>query len=272
MLFKKLNDSNEIPMIGLGTWKQTDKSACISAVKTALELGYRHIDTAKTYLNHAYIGEAIRGYPRSKLYITSKLPFDKMQVNLVESECDRYLMDLDTDYLDLFLIHWPDRTKPMADILFQMSRLQEKGKVKSIGVSNFTVNHLKDMLNQKLKFQVNQVEYHPFLNQVELKEFCDHNNIAIEAYCPLARGKVIDDPSLLSLQIKYKKNPAQISLRWLIQKDLIVLPKGSSKEHLKENFNILNFEISKEDMHLIDNISNLRGKRLIIPEFADFEY
>ena len=272
MLFKKMDDGNEIPMIGLGTWEQAEEKTCIDAVKAALEVGYTHIDTADIYGNHEYIAKAIKGKVREKLFITTKLCYEFMDPKLVESEADKALMQLDLDYLDLYLIHWPDRTKPMAEILYEMSKLKDKGKVKSIGVSNFTINHLTDLLNQKLKFEINQVEYHPLLNQVELLEFCNRHAISLTAYCPIARGLVYDDPDLKSIGLKYRKNPGQIALRWLLQKDMIVIPKATSKEHLKENFEIFNFTVHEEDMKKIDKISQIRPKRIINPDFADFEY
>nr|NGX35922.1 putative oxidoreductase [Candidatus Anoxychlamydiales bacterium] len=141
-LSKKLNDGNEIPMLGIGTWQQTDKDQCIKAIRYALKIGYTHIDTADIYGNHELIKEAIQGFPREKIFITTKLWRDFLDPKLVESECDKALMQLDLDYLDLFLVHWPDRTKPLAEISYEMSRLKDKGKVKSIGVSNYTINHL----------------------------------------------------------------------------------------------------------------------------------
>ena len=272
MLLKKFDDGNEIPMIGLGTWQQTDEITCTKAIKEAYEIGYRHIDTADIYENHEFVGKAIKTLPREKLFITTKLWRDFMDPKLVESEVDKCLMQLDLDYLDLYLIHWPDRTKPMADILYEMIKQKEKGKIKSVGVSNFTVNHLQDLLDQKLKFEVNQVEYHPFLNQEGLLHFCNRHAIALTAYSPIARGEVNDDPDLKSLAIKHKKTPSQIALNWLIQKDIIVIPKSSSKKHLKENFEIFNFHLEPDEIKLIDKISQIRRKRIINPDFADFEY
>ncbi len=272
MLFKKLNDGNEIPMIGIGTWQQTEKKATLSAIKYALKIGYRHIDTADIYGNHSLIKDAIKGFIREKLFITTKLWRDFLDPKLVESECDRALMELDLDYLDLYLVHWPDRTKPLADISYEMSKLKEKGKVKSIGVSNYTINHLQDLLDQGIKIAINQVEYHPFLNQEALFNFCLRNSITLTAYSPLARGKVFHDPDIKQLSKKYSKTAAQISLRWMIQKDIVVIPKATTEKHIKNNFEIFDFKLSSDDMKKIDEISKLRSKRLINPEFSDFEY
>ncbi len=269
---KKLEDGNEIPMLGLGTWQQTDESKCINTIKEALKIGYRHIDTADVYGNHKYIAKGIKDFDRSKLFITTKLWIELLDPKKVESICDRYLMELDTDYIDLFLIHWPNRGSPLLDVTYEMTKLKEKGKVKSVGVSNYTIHHLQDLIDQKLHVAVNQVEYHPFLNQEDLLKFCEKNAIAVTAYCPLARGIILKDPNILNMAKKYRKSPSQISLRWLIQKDIIVIPKASSHEHLKENFEIFDFEISQEDMLVIDNIGKVKRKRIIDPDIGDFDY
>lgn len=271
-LFKELNDGNEIPMIGIGTWLQTDKDKCINAIRYALKIGYRHIDTADIYKNHQFIGEAIKGFDRKKLFITSKLWIDFLDPKLVESECDRALMELGIDYLDLYLIHWPDRTKPLDEIIEKMYLLKEKGKIKSVGVSNFTIHHLQDLLDEGIKVAVNQVEFHPFLNQTELLSFCNRNAIAITAYSPLARRKILNDPDLKYIAKKHSKTIAQVSLRWLIQKDIVVIPKATSEKNIKENFEIFNFKLDEEDMKKIDEIGLHRPKRLVDTEFSDFDY
>lgn len=271
-LSKKLNDGNEIPMLGIGTWQQTDKEQCIKAIRYALKIGYTHIDTADIYGNHELIKEAIKGFPREKIFITTKLWRDFLDPKLVESECDKALMQLDLDYLDLFLVHWPDRTKPLAEISYEMSRLKDKGKVKSIGVSNYTINHLKELLAQKIQIAVNQVEYHPFLNQKELLDFCTRHSIAITAYSPIARQKVFRDPDITQIAKKLSKTAGQVSLRWLIQKDIIAIPKATTEKHIKENLEVFDFSLSKEDMQKIDQIGKLKRERLINPDFSDFAY
>jgi len=271
-LVKKLNDGNDIPVIGMGTWQQTNKADCIEAIKYALQLGYRHIDTADIYENHLFIKEAIKGFSREKLFITTKLWRDFMQPNLVENRCDRALMELDLDYLDLYLLHWPDRTKPLAEITYQMQKLKEKGKIKSHGVSNYTIHHLQDLIDQDLKVAVNQVEFHPFLNQESLLDFCNRHSIAITAYCPLARKKVLYDPDIKEIAKKHSKSCSQVSLRWLIQKDMVVIPKSTSHEHIEEDFDVFDFQLDDDDMQKLNMIGKKRSKRLIDPEFGDFDY
>jgi diketogulonate reductase-like aldo/keto reductase len=272
MLFKKLNDGYEIPMIGIGTWQQIEKEKCINAIKYALKIGYRHIDTADGYMNHEYIKEAIKGFIREKLYITTKILRDFLDPKIIESQCDRFLMELGIDYLDLLLVHWPDRTKPLADISYEMLKLKKKGKVKSVGVSNYTSHHLQDLIDNNIKIAVNQIEFHPYLNQKDLLNFCNRHSIAITAYSPLARRKILCDPEIKQIAKKHSKTNSQITLRWLIQKDLIVIPKATSENHIKENFEIFDFKLDEEDMEKMENIGKIRHKRLIQPEFSDFEY
>jgi diketogulonate reductase-like aldo/keto reductase len=259
-------------MLGLGTWQQDDMEKCIKTIHDAFDIGYTHIDTADIYKNQSFISKAIKNKKRKDLFITTKLWIDFLDPKKVEEEIDKCLMQLDIDYIDQYLIHWPDRTKPINDVFYEMTRAKEKGKIRSAGVSNYTINHLQDLLDQKLTPDVNQVEFHPYLYQKELLDFCNHNLIAITAYCPIARGEVFKDPDIQSIAKKYKKTPSQISLNWLLLKDIIVIPKASSKDHLKENFDIFDFKLKDEDIKIIDEISYIRGKRLINPEFADFEY
>lgn len=272
MLFKKLSDGNELPMIGIGTWQQTDKEKCVNAIRHALKTGYCHIDTADIYGNHEFIKEGIKGFSREKIFITTKLWKDFLDPKLVESECDRALMELGADYLDLYLIHWPDRSKPLNEILKEMLKLKDKGKIKSIGVSNCTINHLKDFLNHNIKIVVNQIEFHPYLNQQDMLSFCNRHGIALTAYCPLARRKALNDPYIKIIARKHCKTPAQIILRWLVQKDIIVIPKATSEKNIKENFSIFKFKLDEEDMTKIDNIGKARRVRLINPDISDFEY
>ncbi|MEK6831071.1 MAG: aldo/keto reductase [Nanoarchaeota archaeon] len=277
----KLNNKTEIPSMGLGTWQLTG-SQCLYAVKKALELGYRHIDTAESYSNETEIVKAIKEFFKSskilreKLFITSKAWPDKLDYYGVLAACEQSLARLETHYLDLYLLHWPSRNLNYKEIFKAFKILYEKGKIKAFGVSNFTINHLKDAIpickKLKLPLSVNQVEFHPLLYQKELLDFCNKNNIVITAYCPLARGKISENKLISELASRYKKTPEQISLKWLLEKNIVVIPKSSSEKHLKENLN-LNFSLSKEDINKIDNITEHEGQeRLIVPSFAEFDY
>ena len=271
----KLNNGKSIPALGLGTWQLKGES-CINSVKGAIEMGYTHIDTAEIYGNEEEVGRAIKetGIPRAELFITSKkFPF-QLTYNSVIKSCEKSLKKLSTDYLDLYLLHWPKRKKNMK-YLEAFKKLLDEGKIKSFGVSNFTIHHLKDIFptieNLGLKISVNQVEFHPLLYQKELLEFCKEKNIVMTAYSPLARGMVYENDILKEIGIKYNKTPGQISLRWLLQKDIVVIPKASSEKHLTENINVFDFKLKEEDVHRIDNIAE--RKRFINPPFfGDFNY
>ena len=269
----KLNNGIEIPSIGLGTW-QLNGTECLHAVKKALEIGYRHIDTAEMYMNEQEIGNVIKIFPRRELFITSKVWSENLDYYGVLASLEETLAKLETYYLDLYLIHWPDKNVNYEEVLKAFKILYENGKIKAFGVSNFTINYLKAIIpickKFKLPLTVNQVEFHPLLYQKELLDFCNENNIAIIAYCPLARGKVSENEILKQIAQKYNKTSAQISLKQLLEKDIVVIPKSSSEDHLRENLE-LDFKLSKEDINKIDDISKQKKERLISPNFAEFE-
>ena len=266
---KCLNDGVEIPVLGFGTW-QLEGDVCTKAIKIALEVGYRHIDCAHAYWNYDKVREGIKDFPREELFITTKLWRDFHGDNLVEKQCDKDLKDLNLDYFDLFLIHWPEREKSISMILEKMLKLKEKGKVRSIGVCNATVHHLQDILKDGLNVSINQVEFHPFFNQKELLKFCFDHKITLTGYCPIAQGAVFKEKVIREIGNNHKKTPAQVSLRWLTQKGLIVIPKGSSRDHIQENFEIFDFELSTEEMEKIDNLPT--EKRIVNPDFNEFDY
>lgn len=263
---KKLSSGDEMPCIGLGTWKFTEKE-CEEAIPIALEIGYRSIDTAYAYYNEAFIGPVIRSLSREELFLTSKLWREFHKTELVEKALDESLKALKIDYLDLYLIHWPER-KNMVDILGQMNRMKEKGKVKNIGICNATEGHLMQILDAKIPIVVNQVEYHPYLNQEKLLAFCHAHDIALVAYSPLAQGEITKEGSLKQIGEKYQKTPSQVALRWLLQKDIVIIPKSHSKEHLLENFTLFDFTLDAEEMKTIDRMN--RDHRTILPEFHEF--
>lgn len=263
-----LNDGTYIPQIGFGTW-QLEKQTCVEAVKVALETGYRHFDTAYAYYNEKEVREGVGNFPREELWITTKLWREFHHPKLVEKACDLSLNSLRYDYIDLYLMHWPEKEN-FLEILYQMQKLKEKGKVRSIGICNATIHHIKDILHQGLFISMNQIEFHPFLNQAELLWFCQEKKIGVTAYSPLAQGKTNRNETLQKLSRVYRKTPAQISLRWLLQKGLIVIPRSSKKSRIQENFDITDFELSKEDMQKIEKIPT-QG-RIVNPEFNEFSY
>ena len=266
----KLSSNYAMPILGLGTWQLQGKS-CADSVKTAIQLGYTHIDTADAYENHAEVGKGIKEskVQRSKLFITTKVWTTELYYRDVIKNTQRFLEELRTDYIDLLLIHWPNKEIPMEEPFKAFKELIEAKKVRSIGVSNFTISHIKEAKKvSKIPITVNQVEYHPYLNQEDLLKYCKENKIIVTAYSPLARGRILEDSTLKEIAKTYNKTISQIVLRWLIQKGLIVIPKASSESHIKENLEIFDFELKKEDMNKINSLN--KNKRFVNPRFAEF--
>ncbi len=266
----KLRNNYEIPAIGLGTW-QLKGEKCINTIKLALEIGYRHIDTAEIYENEKEIGKAIKDFPRSEIFITSKVSGDHLKFQDVIKSCELSLKNLNTNYLDLYLIHWPNPLISLRETFKAIKKLHNEGKIISFGVSNFDIKLLKKALEiEEIPICVNQVEFHPYFYQKELLEFCKKHNIILVAYSPLARGKINENKIIKEIAKKYGKTPAQISLRWIIQKGAIPIPKAGSKEHLKENIEVFNWEISKEDEIKIDNLNDKFSKFGLIFKILNF--
>jgi 2,5-diketo-D-gluconate reductase B len=272
MKYLKLQSGYSMPAIGLGTWLLTGKD-CYQTVTTALEYGYTHIDTAVAYENEHDIGKAIKdsGMKREDLFITSKVWYSKLRLKDVIEQCNRSLEYLNTEYLDLILIHWPNRLIPMQETFKAFEELVESRKVRSIGVSNFTIHHLEDALkNTALPISVNQVEFHPFLLQQDLLDFCSKNNIVITAFSPFAHGKIFTDPLFKDIAAKVNLSPGNLALAWIMHKNCAVIPKASSEDHLEENFKSLHITLSQETVDIIDSIQE--QQRVINPSWADFNY
>lgn len=241
-----------MPVLGLGVWKTRSGKECTDAVRWALEAGYRHIDTAKIYGNEADVGAAIRdsGIPRKEIFITTKL-WNSDQKDPRKS-LDASLKSLGVDTIDLYLIHFPVAgTRKQA--WKELEKAYKDGQAKAIGVSNYTIPHIKELLDYaEIVPAVNQVEYHPFLNQNDLLETCRKHNIILEAYSPLAHGQKISDPKLAAMAGKYGKTPAQILIRWAIDKGMVVIPKSVRKERISENSQVFDFAIKAEDLKEIE--------------------
>jgi diketogulonate reductase-like aldo/keto reductase len=248
----KMNDGNKIPVLGLGTWQLTGEN-CRNVVREALELNYRHIDTAEIYENQSGIGKGMKNFERSKIFLTSKVWMNHLRYEDVITACNRSLKELNTSYLDLYLIHWPNREVPLEETFEALKELVDDGKTKSVGVSNFAINLLKEALDvAEIPITVDQVEFHPYLYRKDLLEFCNKNRIVLTAYSPLGRGILFQDETIKEIADKHRKTPAQICLRWGLQKGVVVIPKSGSEKHLKENFAIFDWNISQDDMKRID--------------------
>ena len=251
---KKLITGDKIPEIGFGTWDIAEEDVG-RAVELALEAGYNHIDTAEGYKNEAGIGEAIKAYDRDKLFLTSKvLPKNLYYDQLIEA-AKRSLSKLGTDYLDLYLIHWPNPAVSLRETLAAMKTLTERGLVRNIGVSNFSIYQLMFALKiTEVPIAVNQVEFHPLYYQKELLEYCNQHDIVVSASAPLGRTKVLKDKLIQSLAEKYNKTPAQLVLKWELVKGVIPLPKSTNAEHIKQNTLLYGWELEKADIEKIDNL------------------
>lgn len=251
----ELNSGTSIPQIGLGLWKVKSENDCVEAVKFALDAGYRHFDTAQTYLNEQFVGEAIAKseYERSDLFITTKIQNENQFWEDVIPSFDTSLEKLQTDYVDLLLIHFPvSQTRTMA--WRRLEQLYTEGRAKAIGVSNYTIKHLEELMSKfNIVPAVNQVELHVFLQQTELVEFCKANKIVVEAYSPLAHGIRMDDPKIMEIAEKHHKSVSQIMLRWLVEQELVILPKSIHQKRIIENIEVFNFRLDADDMMKIES-------------------
>lgn len=270
-VFKLGSTDFEIPSLGCGTW-QINGQVCYRSVLTALETGYRYIDTADRYGNHRMVAKAIKdsGVKREEIFLASKLFYDQLKPEDIFPNTKRFLEELGTDYLDLLLIHWPNKNIPIKETLEAMDELRRKSQIKSIGVSNFTINHLKDAIETGIQIVNNQVELHPSFNQNELKEFCDASKITVTAYSPLGMGEELKNPQIVELSEKYRVSPAQIILNWIISRGIVAIPKSTNPDNIRDNFNSLNWEMESQDIERINNIE--QKPRLLAPPFNEFNY
>lgn len=259
-----LNNGVKIPTVGLGVFRVEDPKEAYNTVRLALEVGYRHIDTAMIYGNEESVGKAIKdsGVAREDIFLTTKLWNDDQRSGKVQEAIATSLKRLDTDYVDLYLVHWPV-AGTYVTIWKEMEKLYKQGKAEAIGVSNYNPHHLDELLRvAEVIPAVNQIECYPYLSQESVIEYCKKKNIYPEAWGPLGAGKsdILDNPLIKDLAIKYKKTPAQIVLRWNIDRGVIVIPKSVRKERLIENLSVTEFQLSAEDITSI-NVLN-KNQRL----------
>jgi len=249
----------DVPALGFGTWPMKGE-ACRSAVRTALEHGYRHIDTAQMYENETAVGRAIAEseVPREDVFLVTKLLSGNLAHDDVLRTTRASLDRLDTDVVDLLLIHSPSRSVPIEESIGAMNRLQADGLVEHIGVSNFSVSQLEAAMDaSETPILTDQVEYHPFTSQGDLLEFCLDHGVVLTAYSPLARGRVVGNETLEGIGERYGKTAAQVALRWLVQQELVAaIPKASTSEHIRENIELFDFELTDDEM---ERIFDLQG-------------
>jgi 2,5-diketo-D-gluconate reductase A len=251
-----LNNGQQIPQFGFGVFL-VPPAETTAAVSSALDAGYRHIDTAEMYRNEAEVGAAIRksGLDRADLFVTTKLNNGEHRPDDARVAFDKSLTALGFDYVDLFLIHWPLPTRYGGDFVSTWQTLEEfyrDGRARSIGVSNFQPHHLRRIHQEcEITPAVDQIEVNPYLTQDDVREFCAEHQIAIEAWSPLARGNALDDPTVDDIARRYGKTPAQVILRWHIERGDIVFPKSVTPDRIRENFDIFDFELTGEDVEAI---------------------
>lgn len=252
-----LNNGVKMPWLGLGVYKSKEGEEVENAVKTALKIGYRSIDTAALYENERGVGKAIRdsGIPREEIFVTTKVWNDRHGYDSTLNAFEESRKKLGLEYIDLYLIHWPVPEK-FKETWRALEKLYRDGLVRAIGVSNFQIHHLEELMEScEVKPAVNQVEFHPLLTQKKLLVFCKEHNIQMEAWAPLMRGGVLDAPIIKKIAEKYGKTPAQVVLRWDLQHGVVTIPKSVREERIKENSDIFDFQLTSEEMGQIDSLN-----------------
>ncbi|HAE47128.1 MAG: 2,5-didehydrogluconate reductase B [Tistrella sp.] len=258
-----------VPALGFGTWQITGR-ACVRAVRTALDLGYRHIDTAQIYDNEAEVGEAIAesAIDRSEVFLTTKVWYERLAAGTLEASVEESLKKLQVDQVDLLLIHWPNPKIDLAETMRALEGVKAAGRAKLIGLSNFPVALMKRVVEELgVDVAADQVEYHPYLNQDPVLAYARAHGMMVTAYSPLARGKVADDPVIREIAEAHDASPAQVVLRWLIDQPMVsAIPKAGSEAHIRANLAALDIRLSDAERAKIDA---LRGNgRMINPSFA----
>jgi len=254
---KELNNSVKIPLFGLGTYLNDNGKQAIDTMLYALEIGYRHIDTAAMYENEKEVGEAVHqsGIPREEIFITTKLWNSDHGYQKTIDAFNKSLDKLKLNYIDLYLIHWPVENL-RVESWRALEKLYEDGLCKSIGVSNYMERHIAELLNNsEITPVINQVEFSPFLYLKNLQTYCESKKIGLESYSPLTKGYKLNDSRLIEIANRYNKSTSQMLIRWCLQKGVICIPKSSQKNHIKENAEVFDFEISESDIVALNNLN-----------------
>lgn len=260
---------HKMPALGFGTWK-LNGAECTKSVELAIAEGYTHIDTAQIYENEAEVGQGIKNSgKRDNIFLTTKVWRNQFADGTVMESVNESLKKLQTDYVDLLLVHWPFPETPIEKLIEGVMEAQKAGKAKLIGVSNFNVAQMDEAIKLSGgKVCNNQVEYHPFLSQKPVLDAADKHGMIVTAYSPVARGKAIKDATLKEIGMKHGKNAGQVALRWLVQQDNVAaIPKSATPENIKNNLNIFDFELSDEEMKKIFSLVQSDG-RMVNPDFA----
>lgn len=274
----KLSNGYEIPCVGFGTWQAPEGEVSVNAVINAIECGYRHIDTAAVYGNERSVGKAIRkcGVDRSELFITSKVWNSERGYETTLAAFEKTMSDLQLDYLDLYLIHWPAsayRFKNWEEINLgtwrAMTELYKSGQIKAIGISNFLPHHMEALMQTEVKPMVNQIEYHPGQLQEATVEYCKRNGIIVEAWSPLGTGRMLTNEKLMTIADKYNVSVAQLCIRFCLQNGILPLPKSVTPTRIEENTRVFDFVISEDDMAEINGMEYFAGSGLD-PDTEDF--
>lgn len=266
-----LHNGVKMPWFGLGVFKVEEGSEVVESVKAAIKNGYKSIDTAAVYKNEEGVGQAIKeaDVPREELFITTKVWNSDQGYESTLQAFETSMQKLGLEYLDLYLIHWPVAGK-YKDTWKALEKLYKDGRVRAIGVSNFHVHHLKDLMTvAEIKPMVNQVEYHPHLAQTELLDFCKAEDIQLEAWSPLKHGELLSEPAIVEVAEKHKKSPAQIILRWDLQNGVVTIPKSVKEHRIIENADVFDFELSTEDMN---HLNSLNKNERVGPDPDNFDF
>ena len=262
-----------IPVLGLGTWQSTGQD-CIDVVSQGLKMGYEHIDTAQAYGNEKEVGQGIKqsGIARDKFFLTTKIfPDDmKFEPEKLIAAAKRSLDNLDTDYVDLLLLHWPDNRVPLSETIPALCELQKQGLTRHIGVSNFNIaNIIEAEKYADVPIVVNQVEFHPFIKQQTLQTFLNNHHILLEAYSPLARGDVFDNDIIKEIAERHSITPAQVSLAWILSdKHRIAIPKTANPEHLQGNLDAIDVQLSADEIEKISSLARADGRKIKHPDYS----